>query len=224
STADVLPRTVALLNATTSALPLDGSYPEACRYLSREDPVLRDLLTRVGPCRLTPRREYFATLCDSIISQQVSVVVAEVIFDRFAALYPRRRPTPSAVAATPLRRLRAVGLSKQKIRYLRDLAAGFLDGRIQPRRFPRQSNEEIIVALDSIHGIGRWTAEMFLMFSLNRLDVLPVDDLGIRKAMQRWYRLRRLPSADTMRRIGRRWHPYETIAAWYLWQSLRLPR
>ena len=184
---------------------------------------MRCLIARVGPCELKPCPRYFVTLCDSIISQQLSGRVAEVIFERFAALCPRRRPTPQAVARLPLGRLRAAGLSKQKAGYLKDLAKGFLNGRIDMRRLTRQSNEDIIGTLTTIHGIGRWTAEMFLMFSLNRLDVLPVDDLGIQKAIQRWYGFRHLPASATMRKIGRPWHPYETIACWYLWRSLRQP-
>lgn len=192
----------------------------ACRHLAAADPTLRRLIRLVGPCSLRPRPQYFQTLCDSIIAQQLSVKVAEVIFDRFAAQYPQRRPTPEAVLRTPLARLRAVGLSRQKARYLKDLAAAFLDGRIEARRLARRSNEEIIAALVSVHGIGRWTAEMFLIFSLNRPDVLPLDDLGIRKAIQRWYGFKTLPSARTIRRIGRAWQPHATIASWYLWRSL----
>ncbi len=201
---------------------VQDDHAPARLHLAKADPVLRHLIARVGPCRLTRRRHHFTTLCDSIISQQLSTRVAEVIFDRFADLYPRRRPTPKAVAQTPLSRLRSVGLSRQKASYLKDLATGFLDGRIRPSRLPRQSNEEIIEALVSIHGIGRWTAEMFLIFSLNRPDVLPVDDLGIKKAIQRWYSLPTLPSPKKIRAIGRDWRPYETIASWYLWHSLRL--
>ncbi len=197
-------------------------HQAAVLHLSRADRRLGRIIARVGPCTLSPRRAYFATLCDSIISQQLSTRVAEVIFARFVALYPKQRPTPAAVAKTPLPRLRAIGLSRQKAGYLKDLAAGFQDGRVQPGRLVRQSNDTIIDALVSVHGIGRWTAEMFLIFSLNRSDVLPVDDLGIRKAIQRWYGFKTVPAARTIRRIGRPWHPYETVASWYLWRSLRL--
>lgn len=194
----------------------------AVRHLSRADRSLDRIIARVGPCTLRPRRAYFATLCDSIISQQLSTRVAEVIFARFAALYPKQRPTPDAVAKTPLPRLLAIGLSRRKAGYLKDLAAGFQDGRVRPSRLARQPNDRIIDALVSIHGIGRWTAEMFLIFALNRPDILPVDDLGIKKAVQRWYGFKALPAARTIRAIGRPWHPYETVASWYLWQSLRL--
>jgi DNA-3-methyladenine glycosylase II len=182
---------------------------------------MRRIIARVGPCLLKRYPRHFVTLCDSIVSQQLSSRVAEVIFKRFEALYPLCRPTPLRVAATPVARLRTAGLSGQKARYLKELARGFVGGRIKPHRFARQSNEEIIETLTAIHGIGRWTAEMFLMFSLNRLDVLPVDDLGIKKAIQKAYGFRSLPKPATMRRIGRPWHPYETIASWYLWRSLR---
>jgi DNA-3-methyladenine glycosylase II len=198
------------------------NHDVACRHLIAADPVLRALITQVGVCTLAPRRRYFETLCDSIISQQLSVQVAAVIFTRFAALYPGGRPTPEAVRASALSQLQKVGLSRRKALYLKDLADGFLDGRLEPRRLARQSNDEIIATLTSVHGIGRWTAEMFLIFSLNRLDVLPVDDFGIRKAVQRWYGIKALPSAQTIRRIARSWNPYETVACWYLWKSLRL--
>jgi DNA-3-methyladenine glycosylase II len=198
-----------------------AEHRRAVRHLQAADPVMGRIIAHVGPCRLKRDPRYFVTLCDSIVSQQLSSRVAEVIFTRFASLYPNGRPTPARVAATPIPRLRAAGLSEQKARYLKDLARGFTSGRIRPHRFRRQSNEAIIETLTAIHGIGRWTAEMFLMFSLNRLDVLPVDDLGIKKAIQKAYGFRALPKAVTMKRIGRPWHPYETIASWYLWMSLR---
>ena len=216
---------MALLEKTSDAGRDVGrlTHDAACRHLVSADPVLCSLIEQVGPCTLKPRRAYFLTLCDSIISQQLSTRVAEVIFYRFVAMYPMRRPTPSTVAATSLSRLKRVGLSTQKSAYLKDLASAFLDGRVQVQRFAQLTNEGIIENLVSVRGIGRWTAEMFLIFALNRLDVLPVDDLGIQKAIQRWYGFGTLPSARTIRRLGRPWHPYETIASWYLWRSLQLP-
>ncbi|MFM8552020.1 MAG: DNA-3-methyladenine glycosylase family protein [Nitrospiraceae bacterium] len=213
---------MALLPESERRIRGNHAHAGAARRLAKADPVLRRIIASVGPCTLTRHPRHFVTLCDSIVSQQLSSRVAEVIFERFEALYPKGRPTPQLVAATPIPRLRTAGLSGQKARYLKELARGFVSGRIQPHRFPRQSNEAIIETLTSVHGIGRWTAEMFLMFSLNRLDVLPVDDLGIKKAIRRWYGFKTLPAARTMRRIGRPWHPYETIASWYLWRSLRL--
>ncbi|OGW66744.1 MAG: hypothetical protein A3A88_07465 [Nitrospirae bacterium RIFCSPLOWO2_01_FULL_62_17] len=201
--------------------PSSSRHRHATRYLQTIDPVMRRIIARVGPCTLKAYPRYFVTLCDSIVSQQLSGRVAEVIFERFAGLYPRRRPTPQAVVRTPILRLRTAGLSGQKARYLKELAMGFTSGKIRPHRFSRQSNDDIIETLTAIHGIGRWTAEMFLMFSLNRLDVLPVDDLGIKKAVRQAYGLRTLPKPRTIRTIGKPWHPYETIASWYLWRSLR---
>jgi DNA-3-methyladenine glycosylase II len=154
------------------------------------------------------------------MSQQLSARVAAVIYDRYVALFPGGRPSPQEALRLSPTILRKAGLSNQKGRYVQDLAAGFLDGRIRPRAFPHTANEDLIVMLTSIHGVGRWTAEMFLMFALNRQDVLPVDDLGIRKAIQRWYGFLRLPAPRTIRRIGKAWSPYETIACWYLWRSL----
>ena len=197
-------------------------HAAASRHLAHADPVMRDLVACLGPCRLTPRRPYFPVLCDAIISQQLSAKAAATIFDRFAALYPKRRPSPSAVTTTPHVKLKAAGLSGQKVRYVKELAAGFQDGRIQMHRLVRQSNEHIIRTLASIAGIGRWTAEMFLIFSLNRLDVLPVHDLGIRKAAQRCYGLRALPTTEKLQAIGRIWHPYVSVASWYLWRSLHI--
>ena len=215
---------MALLRHRTTIANRSGNHTAACRHLLTADPVLRTLIGHVGPCTLKPRRAYFLTLCDSIISQQLSTRVAEVIFERFVALYPLRRPTPVTVAGTSIDRLKSVGLSTQKSTYLKDLASAFLDGRIQVQRFAQLTNEDIIGELVSVHGIGRWTAEMFLIFALNRPDVLPVDDLGIQKAIQRWYGFGTLPSARTIRRLGRPWHPYETIASWYLWRSQQLDR
>jgi DNA-3-methyladenine glycosylase II len=185
---------------------------------------MRMLMDRVGRCTLVPRRGAFAILCDSIISQQLSIAAAAKIFGRFVRLHPSRRLTPTAVLASTVPSLRAAGLSEQKVRYVQDLAVAFQDGRVQPRRFSKQSNEEIIAALTCIKGIGRWTVEMFLIFSLNRLDVLPVDDLGIRRSIQRWYGFPASPSPARLREIAEPWHPYESIASWYLWKARRLPQ
>lgn len=183
---------------------------------------MRTLIDRVGPCDLVPRRGAFAVLCHSIISQQLSIAAAAMIFGRFVSLCPAHRLTPMAILASTTSSLRAAGLSQQKIRYVQDLALAFQDGRVQSQRFSKQSNEEIIAALTLIKGIGRWTVEMFLIFYLNRPDVLPVDDLGIRQSVQRWYRLPTSPSAAILKKLAEPWHPYESIAAWYLWKARRL--
>lgn len=192
----------------------------ASRILSRRDPVLRRIIRQIGPCPLKPGRQYFWVLAEAIVSQQLSVKAAATIFQRLRRLYPGHRlPRPQDLLATPTGKLRAVGLSRQKIDYLRALSHAFLDGAVPFRRFARMADEEIIAALTAVRGIGCWTAEMFLIFILVRLDVLPVDDLGLQKAMQQAYGLRRRPTPATMRRIAKNWIPYRTIACWYLWAS-----
>lgn len=195
-------------------------YQAAYQHLAKADPVMGRLIAQIGECTLRPRRNYFAVLCDAIIAQQLSTAVADVIYRRFQKLFPSYRPSPQAVLRISLKQLQTVGLSRQKVSYLQDLARGFVSGHIVPSRLWRQSDEDVIASLVEIRGIGRWTAEMFLIFSLNRLDVLPGEDLGIRKAIQQWYGLRELPPPRAVQTIGRRWEPYRTIAAWYLWSSL----
>jgi len=196
---------------------------QACRHLAKTDQVLGGFISRIGPCGLRPRRQYFLVLCDSIISQQLSLSAASTIFDRYVALYPHQIPTPEAVLRTRPSILRAVGLSRRKVEYLHALAAAFDDGSIVMRTLVRKPNEAIIAHLTAIRGIGQWTAEMFLIFALHRLDVLPASDLGIQKAIQQGYRLSALPAPCTLEQFGRHWHPYESVACWYLWHSLALP-
>jgi DNA-3-methyladenine glycosylase II len=192
----------------------------AVRTLSRRDPVLRRIIRQIGPCPLKPGRQYFWVLAEAIVSQQLSVKAAATIFERLRRLYPDYRlPRPQDLLATPAHRLRAVGLSRQKIDYLWELSRAFQRGDVPLRRFSRMADEEIIGALTAIRGIGRWTAEMFLIFVLVRSDVLPVDDLGLQKAMQQAYELRDRPTPAVMRRIAKKWEPYRTIASWYLWSS-----
>jgi DNA-3-methyladenine glycosylase II len=193
----------------------------AARHLRRADARLAAVVEQVGPCRLRPQGRPFRSLVEAIVSQQISGQAADAILRRFRGLFPGRPfPAPADVLAIPAERLRGAGLSNQKAAYVRDLAARFSDGTIRPRRFGRLTDDEIVEELIQVKGIGRWTAEMFLIFSLNRLNVLPVDDLGLRKAMQRVYRLRKLPTPETIQRLAAPWHPYCTVATWYLWRSL----
>ncbi len=196
-------------------------YEDALSHLKNADPVLRKIILQIGDCKLQPTKNHFAALMESIVSQQLSVKASATIFRRFLELYPGKRyPKPADVIATSDARLRAVGLSRQKFSYLKDLAKKFESGVLKTRRFSRIADEQIIEALTQVKGIGRWTAEMFLIFSLNRLDVLPVDDLGFRKAVKIQYGLRNLPTAEKLRKIARPWHPYCSIATWYMWASL----
>ena len=196
-------------------------YSRARRLLARRDPVLRDLMRRHGPCGLADRQhaDPFLALTHAIISQQLSTKAAATIAGRFDALFGGR-PTPPQVAATSDSALRAVGLSGQKIRYMRDLSDKIESGVVELDRLKAMSDEEVIAALMLVKGIGRWTAEMFLMFRLHRPDVLPVDDLGIVKAVKRAYQLRSLPTPGRLLRLGESWRPYRSVACWYLWASL----
>jgi DNA-3-methyladenine glycosylase II len=196
-------------------------YTKAQRLLARRDPVIRDLMRRHGPCGLAQAQhtDPLRALIHAIISQQLSTRAAATIEGRFRALYGGV-PTPSQVAATPDAQLRAVGLSGQKVRYLRDLCRRVEDGSLPLTRLGVMSDDEVVATLTEVKGIGRWTAEMFLMFRLHRPDVLPVDDLGIVKAVQRAYGLRRTPTAERLTRLGESWRPYRSVACWYLWASL----
>jgi DNA-3-methyladenine glycosylase II len=196
-------------------------YAKARRLLARRDPILRDLMRRYGPCGLAESQhtDPFRALIRAIISQQLSTHAAATIARRFEALF-EGAPNPAAVNATPDEQLRSVGLSGQKLRYIRDLCARIEGGLLPLSALDRMTDEEVITVLTEVKGIGRWTAEMFLMFRLHRPDVLPVDDLGIVKAVQRAYRMRALPTSKRLMRLGEAWRPYRSVACWYLWQSL----
>ena len=196
-------------------------YPKARRILARRDPILRDLMRRHGPCGLADSQhtDPFQALVHAIISQQLSTKAAATIAGRVDALLDGL-PIPARVAAVSDAQLRSAGLSGQKVSYLRDLCARIADGSLPLDTLDRMPDEEVIAALTQVKGIGRWTAEMFLMFRLHRPDVLPVGDLGIVKAVQRAYRLRSLPSPTRILHIGESWRPYRSVACWYLWASL----
>ena len=198
-----------------------SDYAKARRVLARRDPVIRDLMRRHGECGLAKaqRTDPFRALLHAIIAQQLSTKAAATIEARFAALFDSR-PTPAAIAATSDERLRAVGISPQKLGYIRDLCARTLDKSLALDALDTLPDEDVIVALTSVKGIGRWTAEMFLMFRLHRPDVLPVGDLGIVKAVQRAYKLRLKPTPVRLTRLGENWRPYRSVACWYLWASI----
>jgi DNA-3-methyladenine glycosylase II len=176
-----------------------ADYAKARRVLARRDPVIRDLMRQFGECGLAraQRTDPFRALLHAIIAQQLSTI-----------------------AATLDDRLRAVGISPQKLGYIRDLCGRTLDGSLALDALERLPDEAVIEALTSVKGIGRWTAEMFLMFRLHRPDVLPVGDLGIVKAVQRAYKLRLAPTPVRLTRLGENWRPYRSVACWYLWASL----
>ncbi len=198
-----------------------SDYAKARRVLARRDPVIRDLMRRHGACGLAQaqRADPFRALLHAIIAQQLSTKAAATIEGRFAVLFDGR-PTAAAIASTPDDRLRAVGISPQKLRYIRDLCARTMDGSLSLDALDALPDEDVIIALTSVMGIGRWTAEMFLMFRLHRPDVLPLGDLGIVKAVQRAYKLRLAPTPVRLTRLGENWRPYRSVACWYLWASL----
>lgn len=198
-----------------SNLPMD--YTSAITHLQAVDPVLAGLIERVGPCELRPSGHSFAGLADAIVAQQISVQAAAAIWGRLEKLLAVVEPV--ALLARSDDELRGVGLSAQKVRYLRDLAAHTLTGAFD--RLPELDDEAAIAALTVVKGVGRWTAEIYLMFALGRLDLLPADDLGLRYAVQQFYRLDVPPSPAELRRIGAPWRPYSSVAAWYLWRARR---
>ncbi len=201
-------------------------YARARRLLMRRDPILGAAIKRIGPCGMAERQhaDHLSALTRSIVSQQLSTKAAATIFRRFAALFPDNAVTSAhAIARFDDATLRGVGLSGQKVGYLRDLSARIIDGRLELDALDRLPDEEAIDRLTSVKGFGRWTAEMFLMFRLHRPDVLPVGDLGIVKAVQQLYRLRKRPDAKRLLKIGEPWRPYRSVACWYLWQTLHQP-
>lgn len=201
----------------------------ALAHLTAQDPALGALIARVGPCTLAPagRLSPFGYLLRAIVHQQLSGRAAATIMDRVLALFPRRVAAPEALLACAPETLRAAGLSAAKTLAVRDLAAKTLEGTVPPlRRLQRMPSEEIVDRLTAVRGVGRWTVEMLLMFYLGRPDLLPVDDLGIRKGFAKSFgRVRRtdrfgLPHPDIILRRGERWRPYRTVASWYLWRAL----
>jgi DNA-3-methyladenine glycosylase II len=199
-------------------------YERARRTLMRRDPILARAIKQIGPCRMAERqrKDHLSALIGSIVSQQLSTKAAATIFGRFVALFPDRHiPDAAAIAAIDDATLRSVGLSGQKIGYLRDLSARIADGRLNLDELDTLPDEAVIERLTSVKGFGRWTAEMFLMFRLHRPDVLPAGDLGIVNAIQRLYGLRKRPDPKRILKMGDAWRPYRSVASWYLWQSLR---
>jgi DNA-3-methyladenine glycosylase II len=186
--------------------------------------VLREVIRQVGPYTLRPQRDRFGMLVRSIVSQQISVMAARSIRRRLEALVLPARPTAANLAALSPEQLRSAGLSPQKTGYLVDLCRHVLEARLDLRRIGRKPDEEVIADLVQVKGIGRWTAQMFLIFSLGRLDVLPHDDLGVRAAIRRLYGLAELPDRATSERIAGPWRPYASVGAWYCWRSIDLAR
>src|SRR5690349_10482468 len=200
--------------------------PEAVQYLSEVDTKLARLITRVGPCRLKPKLRWspFETLVRSVVYQQLNGTAAEAILGRVKALFPHRRfPTPDDIVDISTNDLRAAGLSPTKTNALKDIAMKTLARHVPTsREILRMSNEEILDRLTLIRGVGPWTVEMLLIFTLGRPDVLPASDYGVRKGFALTYGLDELPEPRELLAHGERWRPYRTTASWYMWRALEV--
>jgi 3-methyladenine DNA glycosylase/8-oxoguanine DNA glycosylase len=200
---------------------VEADFERARRHLMRCDPRLAPIIRRVGRCRLpdASTRAPFAALVRAILSQQLSGKAAAAIHGRVEALLTAGGGlVPEALLAADPEALRAAGVSRPKVAYLRDLAARVIDGRLDLDAIQQLPDEAVIAAITAVKGLGRWSAEMFLMFRLNRPDVFPVGDLGIVKGVQMLLGMKRRPAPVTMRRAAEVWRPYRSVAAWYLWR------
>jgi len=197
-------------------------WDEACKHLGKRDRVMRKLIPQFGEGRLQSRGDAFTTLARSIVGQQISVRAAQAVWDRFAALMdePSTRLRPDAVLGLEPSTLREAGLSARKVEYLGDLAHHFASGAVHVRQWQQMDDEAIIEELVAIRGIGRWTAEMFLIFHLMRPNVLPLDDLGLLKGISVNYFSGEPVSRAEAREVGDAWAPFRSVATWYIWRSL----
>ena len=197
-------------------------WDDACKHLAKRDRVMRKLIPRFGDGRLQSPGDAFTTLARSIVGQQISVTAAQAVWDRFATLVngPSSRLSPAAVLALEPGEIRTAGLSVRKVEYLRDLARHFQSGAVHVRQWQHMDDEAIIEELVAIRGIGRWTAEMFLIFHLMRPNVLPLDDVGLVRGISLNYFSGEPVSRAEVREVGDAWAPFRSVATWYIWRSL----
>ncbi len=205
-------------NTTRVMLDNPRTLAKGVAHVSKADARIRRLVESHGRLEFSPRGRPFDSLVESILSQQLNGDAAESIISRVYRLFLPGRPTPERLKAVPTSRLRKAGVSPQKARYLKDLARRVSSGSLVLSRIAEQDDEAIIQSMDEVKGVGRWTAQMVLIFSLGRPDVLPVDDFGIRTAIKRVYGLRSLPTPRTIEKIAEAWHPFCTVACLYLWR------
>lgn len=204
-------------------MTIDTAVAEtAAQELARTDPILAPVITKFGLCPIRPHREYYRALTGEIIGQQLSVKAAASIRKRFEALFGDTFPEPAAILQKSVEELRSAGLSQSKANYIRDLAQHIVEGTVRFDHLDSLDNEAVIKELTDVKGIGGWTVHMFLMFCMGRSDILAYGDLGIRNAVKKLYDLPSAPTPQEVQAIAaaRHWHPYETIACWYLWESL----
>jgi DNA-3-methyladenine glycosylase II len=210
-------------NGNSVALARRRLAQQAVAHLSTNSATLAAIISVVGAHRPTLSRDPFRTLIGSIVQQQISMSAAAAIQNRLRDACPGRTVTADAILALRKQRLRRIGLSNQKSEYVRDLAAHFVDGRLSARKLRQMSDEQVIEATTQVRGVGRWTAEMLLIFCLERPDVWPIDDLGIRKAVRKLLELPDLPDRATLEATGEPLRPFRSYASWYLWRSLEGP-
>ena len=211
------------MNYTSNVIASDTSVKAAAEHLVESDSVLAKIIDANPLCTIRPHKNYYQELVDSIISQQLSVKAARTIERRFCELFGSAEfPAPEQILTKDIEQLRSVGLSRPKASYVLDLAQHVVDGRLKFDHLDDLSNDEVIGELVAVKGIGEWTAHMFLMFCMGRLDILPIGDLGIKNGIQKLYGLDHSPTPDKIKELAKNnnWHPYETVAAWYIWQSL----
>lgn len=206
----------------TTFTPLSDMIADATVHLSSVDPVMADAIQRVGPCTLTTNPDIFEALIDAIISQQISVKAADTMVARLRAKTADGRITPENLMLFEHEDLRSLGFTTPKSRYIRHLTEQVMSGQLQLEALATQDDETIIKTLVALHGIGRWTAEMILIFSLGRPDVLPVDDLGFLEGVREAYHLPARPTRKELQARGELWRPYRTVATWYMWALRRL--
>jgi DNA-3-methyladenine glycosylase II len=196
---------------------------KAVNHLKKSDAVLASIIARVGPCQVAYREPTFEMLARAIVFQQLSTKAARTIYGRLEEAAGGKL-TPEAIQSLSVGEMRRVGLSRQKLGYIRDLAEHAISGKVDFAKLPSMSDEEVIASLTDIKGVGVWTAHMFLLFSLRRPNVLPTGDLGVRMAIQKAYRKRKMPTPKQVEQMAKSWHPYCSYAAWYLWRSLELTK
>lgn len=203
-------------------MTFDQKLRQAEQHLSKNDKQLKQVIASIGPSRIKPHRDHYGELVGSIVGQQLSAKAGATIWRRVLDLFGGKMPTPQQLLKIDADEIRACGVSYPKIGYMKDLAQHILDGRLDLEHLSTVPNDQLIEQLTAVKGIGQWSAHMFMLFGLGRLDILPVGDLGIRKAIQNLYGLRELPDPEQIITIAakNKWHPYESVAAWYLWQSL----
>jgi len=193
----------------------------AAHKVLKKDPKLAKIIKLVGEYQIRTSRNYYESLVEAIITQQLAGAAAKAISNRFRSLYGKSFPKPIDVINTSDSKLRKTGLSRMKIEYIKELSKAIESKKLKMRSLSKLSDEEIVEQLTQIKGIGRWTAEMFLIFSLGRMDVLPVGDLGLRKGVQLLNSSTELPNAAEIEELAEKWRPYRTVATWYLWKSLK---